>query len=173
MTAKLNIVLDSGRALMKIKGLIDEDFVNYKLPSMFIATSKCSFKCDAECGKAVCQNLPLATAPVIDVSCKDLVDRYMRNNISQSVCFGGLEPFDDVEGLMTFIREFRSRFNDDIVIYTGYYENEIRPYINELKKDFKNIVVKFGRYVPDQQPHYDEVLGVNLASNNQKGVRIC
>ena len=66
---------------MKIKGLIDEDFVNYKLPSMFIATSKCSFKCDAECGKAVCQNLPLATAPVIDVSCKELVNRYMSNNI--------------------------------------------------------------------------------------------
>jgi organic radical activating enzyme len=158
---------------MKIKGLIDEDFVNYKLPSMFIATSKCSFKCDAECGKAVCQNLPLATAPVIEISCKELVDRYVSNNISQAVCLGGLEPFDDIDELMAFICEFRSHCNDDIVIYTGYYEDEIQPYVNKLKADFKNIVIKFGRYIPDQQPHYDEVLGINLASDNQKGVRIC
>lgn len=31
---------------MKITGLVDEDFINYKAPSMFISTSKCSFKCD-------------------------------------------------------------------------------------------------------------------------------
>lgn len=158
---------------MRIKGLVDEDFVNYKLPSMFIATSKCSFKCDAECGKAVCQNLPLATAPVIEIGNKELVDRYINNVISQSVCLGGLEPFDDPVEIMDFIREFRSRCDDDIVIYTGYYENEIQPYVNKLRTDFKNIVIKFGRYIPDQQPHYDEVLGINLASDNQKGVRIC
>ena len=158
---------------MKLKGLVDEDFVNYKLPSMFIATSKCSFKCDAECGRAVCQNLPLAAAPVIEVSCAELVDRYMSNNISKAVVIGGLEPFDDTTDLTDFIREFRSRSDDDIVIYTGYYEDEIQPYIDRLKADYKNIVVKFGRYIPDQQPHYDEVLGVMLASDNQKGVRIC
>ena len=81
--------------------------------------------------------------------------------------------FDDIDELMAFICEFRNRCNDDIVIYTGYYEDEIRSYINKLKTDFKNIVVKFGRYIPDQQPHYDEVLGVYLASDNQKGVHIC
>ena len=158
---------------MKLKGLVDEDFVNYKLPSMFIATSKCSFKCDAECGRAVCQNLPLAAAPVIEVGCAELVDRYMSNNISKAVVIGGLEAFDDATDLMDFIREFRSRSDDDIVIYTGYYEDEIQPYIDRLKTDYKNIVVKFGRYIPDQQPHYDEVLGVMLASDNQRGVRIC
>ena len=36
---------------MKIKNIIEEDFVNYKVPSMFIATSRCDFKCDKECGK--------------------------------------------------------------------------------------------------------------------------
>lgn len=158
---------------MKLKGLVDEDFVNYKLPSMFITTSKCSFKCDAECGRAVCQNLPLAAAPVIEVGCAELVDRYMSNTISKAVVIGGLEAFDDATDLMDFIREFRSRSDDDIVIYTGYYEDEIQPYIDRLKADYKNIVVKFGRYIPDQQPHYDEVLGVMLASDNQKGVRIC
>ena len=33
--------------------------------------------------------------------------------------------------------------------------------------NFRNIIVKFGRFIPDQESHYDEVLGVNLASNNQ------
>ena len=158
---------------MKIKGLIDEDFVNYKKPSMFISTYTCSFKCCKECGQAVCQNLPLATAPVIEVGYKELVDRYMSNNISQAICLGGLEPFDDIDELMAFICEFRSRCNDDIVIYTGYYENEVQPYIDKLKANFKNIIVKFGRYVPNQEPHYDETLGVNLASDNQRGIKIC
>ena len=158
---------------MKIKGLVDEDIVNYKLPSMFLATSKCSFKCDAECGRAVCQNLPLAAAPIIEVSCTELVDRYLDNKISRAVCIGGLEPFDDAADLMAFIREFRSRCNDDIVIYTGYYEHEIQSYVDRLKADYKNIIIKFGRFIPNQQPHYDEVLGVKLASNNQKGVKIC
>lgn len=158
---------------MKIKGLIDEDFVNYKLPSMFIATSKCSFKCDAECGKAVCQNLPLATAPVIEVDDKVLIERYLNNPISKAVVIGGLEPFDNSSELYEFVRKFRCYSNDDIVIYTGYYEHEIQDYVWEYMRDFVNIVIKFGRFIPDQQPHYDEVLGVKLASDNQKGVRIC
>ena len=36
---------------MEIKNLIDEDFCNYKKPAMLIATSKCNFKCDKECGE--------------------------------------------------------------------------------------------------------------------------
>ena len=32
----------------RIKDVIDEDFANYKKPSMFIATSQCSFKCEKE-----------------------------------------------------------------------------------------------------------------------------
>jgi len=35
---------------MKIVNLIDEDFCQYKKPSMFIGMPKCSFKCDKECG---------------------------------------------------------------------------------------------------------------------------
>ena len=53
---------------MIIKGLTDEDFVNYKKPAMFIATSKCSFKCEKECGvTGMCQNHPLATASEISL----------------------------------------------------------------------------------------------------------
>jgi hypothetical protein len=38
---------------------------------------------------------------------------------------------------------------------------------------FDNIVIKFGRYRPGQQKHFDEVLGVELASDNQYAKRIC
>ena len=38
---------------MKVKNLLDEDFVNFKKPSMFIATSKCDFKCEKECGEKI------------------------------------------------------------------------------------------------------------------------
>ena len=158
---------------MKLKGLVDEDYTNYKYPSMFLITTKCSFKCDAECGRAVCQNLPLATAPVIEVEDSLLVKRYVDNKISKAVVIGGLEPFDDWYELYSFILTFRDSCPDDIVIYTGYYEHEIQPYIDRLKEDFANIVIKFGRFIPDQEPHYDEVLGVKLASDNQEGVKIC
>ena len=39
---------------MLIKGIIDEDFLNYKKPSMVIAFPHCSFKCEKELGKKVC-----------------------------------------------------------------------------------------------------------------------
>lgn len=158
---------------MQIKGLIDEDFVNYKLPSMFIITSKCDFKCDKECGKAVCQNLPLATAPTVEIDASSLVNRYVKNNISKAVVIGGLEPFDTVEDVYDFIYKFRERCNDDVVIYTGYYEHEIKTEVDKLRTDFENIVIKFGRFIPGQKKHYDDVLGIYLASDNQIGVRVC
>lgn len=158
---------------MKIKGLIDEDFVNYKKPSMFISTYTCTFKCDKECGQVVCQNLPLVSQPTLKVDNKILVDRYMNNPISKAVVIGGLEVFDDFVDVYDFIKLFRENTQDDIVLYTGYTETEISEHILRLRADFTNIICKFGRYIPNQQPHYDEILGVMLASNNQKGVRIC
>ena len=158
---------------MKIKGLIDEDFVNYKKPSMFISTYTCSFKCCEECGQAVCQNLPLVSQPTIEVDNAELVQRYVNNNITKAVVLGGLEVLDDVKDVLEFIRVFRRYSDDDIVIYTGYNEEEVQPCIDRLKAMTSNVIIKFGRFVPDQQAHYDEVLGVNLASDNQKGVRIC
>lgn len=157
---------------MKLKGLIDEDFVNYKKPSMFISTYTCSFKCCEECGQAVCQNLPLVSQPTIEVDNADLTMRYLNNDITHAVVIGGLEPFDDFADLNQFVTCFRSFCNDDIVIYTGYNENEIDQYVDKLKW-VHNLYIKFGRYVPNQQPHYDEMLGVILASDNQKGVKIC
>lgn len=156
---------------MIINNLIDEDFVNYKVPSMYVGFPKCDFKCEKECGKRVCQNGVLAKTPTIYVDVSNLVDRYMSNFITSAVVIAGLEPFDTWDQLIKFIRELRCYTNEDIVIYTGYYKEEIDGYIEQLE-EYKNIIVKFGRFIPDQQPHYDEVLGVNLASDNQYAEKI-
>ena len=167
---------------MLIKAIIDEDFLNYKKPSMYIATPRCSFKCDKECGRAVCQNSSLAHAPVIEVSAKTIVDRYLGNPITKAIIVSGLEPFDSADDLCDLVRTLRDakKCNDDIVIYTGYTEEELslndsgrleNATYNWLKH-YPNIYIKFGRYVPDQEPHYDEVLGVKLASDNQYGKKV-
>ena len=157
---------------MKIKGITDEDFVNYKYPSMFIATSICSFKCEKECGiKGMCQNHPLTTAPSIEFPDERIVKRFLSNDISKAVVFGGLEPFDQFEELLELFSKFRAQTSADIVIFTGYTELELSDKIQPLSQ-FKNIIIKFGRYIPNQKPHYDEVLGIELASNNQYAKRI-
>lgn len=156
---------------MLIKGIIDEDFINYKKPCMVIEFPYCSFKCDKECGKQVCQNGALANSPNINIERMDLINRYLKNDITQSVVMQGLEPFDSWDDLISFIFLFRCYTNDDIVIYTGYNLSELEEKV-ELLSYFENIIIKFGRYIPNQQSHYDNVLGVNLASNNQYAVKI-
>ena len=66
---------------------------------------------------------------------------------------------------------FRCYTNDDIVIYTGYTEEEIKEQVGLLSK-YTNIIIKFGRFVPDQESHYDDVLGIKLASPNQYARKI-
>jgi hypothetical protein len=157
--------------MITVKGIQDEDFVNYKKAAMFISFSKCSWKCEKECGKKVCQNGTLATSLNIIIDVKTIVERYMNNPITSSIVCGGLEPFDTWNDLYELILAFRQVTQDDIVLYTGYYKDEIQNYIDVLK-EFSNIIVKFGRFIPDQESHYDEVLGINLASNNQYAERI-
>lgn len=156
---------------MIINQLLDEDFVNYKVPSMYIGFPKCSFKCEKECGMQVCQNSILATSPTINVSVNTIVNRYMNNPITSAIIIAGLEPFDTFNQLLSLIDGIREYTDDDIVIYTGYYRNEIEDKINQIKT-IKNIVIKFGRFIPNQKPHYDKVLGVELVSDNQYAERI-
>ena len=152
---------------MQIKFLIDEDFINYKKPSMFIGAGiSCSFKCDKDCGQEVCQNSSLSREPTIKLSIEKIVKRYIDNPITSAVVIGGLEPFDNYQEVKALISELRHKTNDDIVIYTGYNKEEIKNKISELSI-FPNIIIKFGRFVPDSQARTDEVLGVKLASSNQ------
>ena len=155
---------------MHLKGITDEDFVNYKLPSMFIATTYCSFKCEKENGVRCCQNSALVSQPDIEINDDELIQRYQANSITKAIVFGGLEPFEQSLELTSFIWKLRNvyRIHDPVVIYTGYYENEVSEELAILKS-VDNIIVKFGRYKMGQQPHFDEVLGIELASDNQYG----
>ena len=83
----------------------------------------------------------------------------------------GLEPFDSWDDLLKLIGETRNLTDDDIVIYTGYNKDEIKDKIY-LLSEYKNIIIKYGRYVPNQEKHYDDILGVYLASNNQYAEKI-
>ena len=158
--------------MIKIRGLVDEDFVNYKKPAMFIAFPYCTFKCDTECGYSVCQNSSLVeNTNIINIDEQIIIDRYIKNPITHSIVISGLEPFDSFNELVILIKSFREKTLDDIVIYSGYNKEEITSYIEELKQ-FKNIVIKFGRFIPNQEKHYDEVLQVTLASPNQYGEKI-
>ena len=171
---------------MKVKNIIDEDFINYKKPSMFILTTKCSMKCNTN-GNIVCQNYDMLKLSDIEIDKENLCERYLNNPITSAIVFGGLEPFDTELDVIPFIDCLRNRYNcdDDIVIYTGYTEDELengyrqnknsnlveKNVYNDLKKH-KNIIVKFGRYVPGDTRHLDEVLGVNLSSENQYAKKI-
>ena len=167
---------------MVIKGLMDECFSDYKKPAMYIATPYCSFKCDKDNGCAVCQNSKLAHQPNIEVSVDELIERYLANPITKAIVFSGLEPFDSMDDVELFIKTLRDKYkcDDDVVIYTGYTIDEVslddsgrmeNATYNWLRH-YKNIYVKFGRYLIGQEPHYDEVLGVKLASDNQYGKKV-
>lgn len=158
---------------MRIKGVETERFQDYKYPSMLIAFPYCSFKCEKECGMRVCQNSTLATAPIREVEVNELIDKYLSNPITQAIVCGGLEPMDSFDDLIELISALRQKeCQHDIVIYTGYRKEEITDQIKRLIP-FGNIVIKFGRFVPNEPSHYDDVLGVNLANNEQYGERIC
>lgn len=175
---------------MELLFVVQEDFLNYKKPSMFIGFPKCSFKCNIDCGDNVCQNYKLAHSSKINVDIDNLCKMYINNNITKAIVMGGLEPFDSPFDLISVIDHIRNTYNcdDDIVIYTGYTFDELdgmKIYgysgsINQDKlhavyntlKQYKNIIIKAGRFIPGHKPHLDNVLGVNLASNNQYAIKI-
>ena len=160
---------------MRIKQIVEEDFVNYREASMFLGTISCNGKCCIEAGipLTVCQNDPLRESCYLTVPDDVLIERYLKNPITSSIVFGGLEPFEQYDELLLFIQTLRNEYNceDTVVIYTGYNRNEIETMVDELAQ-FKNIIIKFGRYVPNDTSRYDEVLGVTLASQNQYAERI-
>ena len=151
-----------------LKGIIDEDFVNYKVPSMTLMFPNCSLKCDKECGQPVCQNSSLINEPDITVDIESLIQRYLNNPITEAIVMQGMEPLDSFKELEQFIYLLRTRYkcNDTVVIYTGYKNHEVLDKCINLAF-MGNVIVKFGRFIPNQQKHFDEVLGVYLSSDNQ------
>lgn len=160
---------------MRIKTIVDEDFTNYKKPVMVVGTAFCDGKCCREAGVplSVCQNDEWHKVATIEMADEKIINRYLDNPISKALCFAGLEPFEQFDEVHSIIRGLRKDHNcsDDIVIYTGFYPNEIEEQINILKQ-YKNIIIKFGRYIQNKESHYDPTLGVHLSSDNQFAVKI-
>lgn len=157
-----------------VKSIVDENFQDYKKASMFIAFPKCDFKCFKELGLEIsgCQNYEILKMPDIKIKIDKVFERYVKNPITEAVILGGLEPFFNFDEVYNLISYFRQKnCNDDFVIYTGYYPNEVENYVEKLKK-FKNIVIKFGRFIPKSASVFDKILGVKLASKNQFAEKI-
>ena len=153
---------------MIIKEIRDEDFTSYKKPSMVIGFPSCTFKCEREHGcKGMCQNGALATAPDIEVSVENIVNRYLQNPITKAIIFAGLEPMDSWSDMVSLIDEFRKHTEDEIIVYTGYRIDEICQKTYWLGNKYKNIIFKFGRFIPNMPSRNDDVLGIKLASSNQ------
>lgn len=159
---------------MYLKDIIFEDFVNYWRPSMFVICGNCDGKCWVERGlpPTTCQNHGLNKLKDIYVSSDNLIRQYLNNPIVNSIVFGGLEPMTVFDDIYNFTEKLRATgCLDDVVIYTGFYPDEIEEQLKKISP-LGNIIFKFGRYVPGDEPHYDDVLGIKLASNNQWGEKI-
>lgn len=167
---------------IKIKGIDQLDFANYKEPSLFIAFPYCSFKCDKEAGCKVCQNRELANSPTFNVTIEYILQLYFNMPITKAIVLGGLEPLDSMDDLIELITAVRNVCRDTIIIYTGYTEEEIgqmdytynnaKMNVLDILKDFGNIIIKVGRFIPNDEKKFDEILGVNLASKNQYAILI-
>lgn len=158
---------------MRIKFIKRDDFVNYKKCAMFVGAIWCDWKCCKEnhVPYSICQNYPWINNPIIDLKNDHIIEMFLKDNLEEAIVFGGLEPFLQFQELVSFISDFREVSNDDIVIYTGYYPSELEKEI-EILKQFKNIIIKFGRYIPNRQSRYDDILGVTLISDNQFAEKI-
>lgn len=154
---------------MRVKAIETERYQDYKLPSLFIASCFCNFKCCTELGidAGGCQNSPLANFPIKRIPDETIYMLYVSNPITKAVVIGGMEPLVQIDEVEKLIKVFRTHGDDSpFVIYTGYYPEEIEDELSRLRR-FTNIVVKFGRFIPDRPHRFDDVLGVELSSDNQ------
>ena len=157
-----------------LKGVVMEDFVNYAKPSLFLITCKCDWKCchEANIPITVCQNEPVVRQDTKEFLISSIYKAYIDNEITKAVVIGGLEPILQFEEVLSLLDYFRKQnCNDDFVIYTGYYKEEIGKEIEQLKK-YPNVVLKYGRYKPNSISRYDDVLQITLVSDNQYAERI-
>ena len=163
---------------MRVRKLLTERFQDYKVPSMYLAACFCDWKCCPD-KPYVCQNNPVTKLPVTDIPDDEILDAYLADPITEAIVIAGLEPLLQVREVASLIRRAVERdVRTTFVIYTGYTKDEAKyiGFFDELKAtgfgSGVDVIMKYGRYIPDRQPHFDEVLGVDLASDNQYGERV-
>jgi len=108
---------------------------------------------------------------IVNIPDDTIVKRYVANDITKAIVIGGFEPFLQFDELYSLVRKFRENTNDDIIIYTGFYRREVEKEVKKLS-EFDNVYIKFGRYVPNGKKHFDELLGIYLANEEQKAEKI-
>jgi len=140
---------------------------------MFISTISCNWKClkEKDLDISICQNSEIYNLPTLILDDLSIIKQYLNNDLTSAIVIGGLEPFLQFNEILEFVKLFRTYSTDDVVIYTGYYPQEILSKIKDLQTQ-KNIIIKFGRYKPLKEKRYDETLGIFLSSPNQFAKKI-
>lgn len=159
---------------MRVKAIKKERFQDYKLPNLFLAACSCDFKCCRESGldTGVCQNAPLAQMPDKEIDNQSIYSYFVNDPITKAVVVGGMEPMLQIDEIVDLLAVFRDNgCNAPFVIYTGYYPDEIKEELDKLRQ-YPDVIVKFGRYIPDRPTRHDDVIGVTLASDNQYAEQI-
>lgn len=127
----------------------------------------CEWKCK-ECINKKHKDEYVISFPTIG----EIIEQYQRNILASTIIFAGLEPLDSIPNLTLIIDHFRQVTNDTIIIYTGYEIDEMTSNSDGLwlfheLKSYGNILIKFGRYIKDRPKVFNEILGIDLASDNQ------
>lgn len=145
----------------------------YKKPSLLVPSGiSCTWKCEGCINKKHYKDYSMITTTI-----ENVLDQYKKNKIAQSIVFAGLEPFDNIIVLEKFIHYFRKFSSDTIIIYTGYEyldlfkQLHLADFFQNLMK-YNSIIIKFGRYIKNRKPIYNDCLGINLASDNQYTLKI-
>jgi len=145
------------------------------MPSMYIGCISCNGKCCLEAGVpvSVCINDQWRSCDAYAIDDDEVIREYMDDPITTAILFAGLEPFEQFQEMIEFVGKLRDKYGcaDDVVIYTGYTREELAPKIPILQV-YPNIIIKFGRFIPNSEPRYDPILGVMLASKNQYAEKI-
>lgn len=158
---------------MKLFDVKTDNVTDYKETSLLLVFPYCTGKCGPKCHN---YNM-IGKKPNLDVSVETIVDMYNNLKTHKAVVFAGLEPMDSFDDVCDLVKALsRISKNCDIVIYTGYYEYEIKDKIKKLIDIYhhnrygnKELIIKFGRYIdnPEDPGHFSEILGIHLAGNNQ------
>ena len=115
---------------MRVKTIVDEDFVNYKTPSMFIGTISCNGKCCFEGGfpLSVCQNDGWRGCAPIDIRDEVIIKRYLQNPLTHSIVFGGLEPIEQA----VEVGSYRVSVSIELIDSDNYdiVNSTVQPYLD-------------------------------------------